>query len=87
MNVQVAIATVKKGTTGMSFESSIGPSHPISEIATSHVCRLEKTRNKGDEKWHVFLIKGVRAHTVSYILTVKWWSGWSKVGDHHPILW
>ena len=38
----------------MSFESSIGPSHPISEIATSHVCRLKKTRNKGDQKSRFF---------------------------------
>ena len=56
-----AIAAVKKGATGMSFESSIGPSHPISEIATSHVCRLKKTRNEGDQKLRVFLIKRVRA--------------------------
>ena len=48
------IAAVKKGTTGMSFESSIGPSHLISEIVTSHVCRLKKTRNKGDQKSHLF---------------------------------
>ena len=37
----------------MSFKSSIGPSHPISEIATSHVCRLKKTRNEGDQKYCV----------------------------------
>ena len=27
---------------------SIGPSHPISEIGTSHIYRLKKTRNEGD---------------------------------------
>ena len=43
-----AFTAVKKGTSGMSFESSMGPSHPISEIVTSHVCRLKKTRNEGD---------------------------------------
>ena len=41
----------------MSFKSIIGPNHPISEIATSHVYRLKKTRNEGDQKSHVFLIK------------------------------
>ena len=56
-----AIPAVKKGTTGMSFESSIGPSYPISEIATSHVYMLKKTRNEGDQKSCVFLIKRVRA--------------------------
>ena len=49
-----AFTAVKKGTSGMSFESSIGPSHPISEIVTSHVCRLKKTRNEGDWKNGVF---------------------------------
>ena len=45
---------VKKGTNGMSFKSIIGPSQPISEIVTSHVCRLKKTRNEGDQKSHFF---------------------------------
>ena len=56
-----ATAAVKKGKSGMSFESSIGPSHPISDIVTSDVCRLKKTRNKGDWKPQVFLVKGVMA--------------------------
>ena len=43
-----AIAAVKQRTTEMSFVSSIGPSHPISEIGTSHIYRLKKTRNEGD---------------------------------------
>ena len=38
------------GTTWMSFESSIGPSHPISEIVTSHhVCRLKRLE-QGEKK-------------------------------------
>ena len=38
--ISPAIVAVKKTATGMSFEFSIGPSHPISEIATrvSHRC-------------------------------------------------
>ena len=43
--------------------------HPISEIVTSHVCRLKKTRNEGDQKLHVFLIKKrVRVHSI-----IKFW--------------
>ena len=34
----------------MGFASNIEPSHPNSEIVTSHVYRLKKTRNKGDWK-------------------------------------
>ena len=43
----------KNRTTGISFvSSSIGPNHPISEIATSHVYRLKKTKNESDRvKW------------------------------------
>ena len=66
----------------MSFKSSIGPSHPISEIATSHVCRLKKTRKEGDQKSHVFLFNQESEGTVSYILSVKWLSDCSEVGDH-----
>ena len=52
---------VKKETGEMSSKSSIGPSHPISEKATSHVGEgLNKTSNKGGQKLHVFLIKRVR---------------------------
>ena len=54
------IVAVKKITTGISFVSSIGPSHPISEITFSHVYRLKKTRNEGDRKTRVFLIKRER---------------------------
>ena len=50
----------KAKTTEMSFASSIGPSHPISEIGTSHTHRIKTTRNKGDRKLHVLLIKRVR---------------------------
>ena len=72
--------TVKKTTTGMSFIFSIGPSHPISEIATSHVYKLKKTRNKGDLKSCFFNQES--EVTVSYILIAKWLSGCSEVGDH-----
>ena len=52
------IATVKKGAIVMSFKSSIGLSHhPNSEIATSHVYRIKKTRNKGDQKLCVFRVR------------------------------
>ena len=44
----------------MSFIFSIGPSHIISEIATSLVYKIKKTRNEGDLKLYVFLIKRVR---------------------------
>ena len=76
--ISPAIAAVKKTTTGMSFKLSIGPSHPISEIVTSHVYWLKKTRsrNMGDLKLHVFLIKRVQCH----IFWVS--SGCSEVGDH-----
>ena len=54
-----------KRTAGMSFISR-GPNHPISEFATSHVYRLKKTRNEGDLKLHVFLIKRVRIQCYIY---------------------
>ena len=44
-----AIAVAKKGTTGMSFKPSMGPtSQPISESVTFHFCSLKKIRNEGD---------------------------------------
>ena len=61
-----AIAAEKKRTTGMSFVSSIGPSHLISEIATSHVYRLKKTRNESDLKSRFVLIKRVRIQCYIY---------------------
>ena len=64
----------------MSFESSTGPNHPISEITSSHVCNLKKTRNKGDQKSHFFNQES--EGTVLYILSVKWLSSCSEVGDH-----
>ena len=73
--------TVKKIITGMSFIFSIGPSRPISEIATSHVYKLnKKTRNEGDLKSRFFNQES--EVTVSYILIAKWLSGCSEVGDH-----
>ena len=41
---------VKKGTTGIHFRSSIASNHSISEMATSHICRLKKIREEGDQK-------------------------------------
>ena len=41
-----AILAVKKGKNEMSFKSSIKPSCPISEIATSHVCRLKNLERR-----------------------------------------
>ena len=43
---------------------------PISEIATSHIYRLKKTRNKGDRKLCVFLIER-RVRTQCYIFWVS----------------
>ena len=73
------IAVVKqKRTTEMSFASSIsiGPSHPISEIVTSHIYRLKKTRirNEGDRKLCFFLIK--RESSGWLVATVRY------IGDH-----
>ena len=63
----------KKRTSGESFESIIGPSNPVSEIATSHDCRLKKTRNKGGQKSRAFLIKRVRAQChISECQVVEW---------------
>ena len=54
---------------------AIGPSHPISEIATSRVCRLKNTRNKGDLK--KFFFNQVSEGKMSDILSViiKWLGG------------
>ena len=60
---------------------AIGPSHSIFEIATSHVYRLKKTRNEGDLKSRVFFNQDSE-DTEPYILSVKWLSGCSEVGDH-----
>ena len=57
---------VKQRATEMSFVSSIGPSHPISEIGTSHIYRFNQ-ESEG---------------TVLYILSIKWLIGCSQVGDH-----
>ena len=65
----------------MSFVFSIGPSHHISEIATSHIYKLKKTRNEGDLKLHVFFNQESE-ETVPYISSVKWLSDCSEVGGH-----
>ena len=61
----------------MSFVFSIGPSHTIPEIVTSHIYRLKKTksRNVGDLKLCVFFNQ---KSAVSYILSVKV----VAIGDH-----
>ena len=69
----------------MSLKSNIGPIHLISETATSHICSLKRTKNRGDRKSCVFLIKRVIIYVVCsmlYILDVKWLSGCSEVRDH-----
>ena len=61
-----AFTAVKKGTSGISFESSIGPSHPISEIVTSHVCRLLKRLEMRVTKKMVCFFNQESEGTVSY---------------------
>ena len=72
----------KNRKTGISFVSSIGPNHPISEIATSHVYRLKKTRNESDRAKIANFLNQKSENTLLDILCVKWLSGCSKVGDH-----
>ena len=55
-----AIAAVKKEKNKMNLKSSIGPSHPISEIATSHVYRIKRLETRVIKN-HVFSNKRVRA--------------------------
>ena len=77
-----AIVSVKKEKCETSFKSSIRPSRPISEITTSHICRLKRLETQLIKNYiSVFLIKRVRAH-MSYILGVKWLSGCNEVGYH-----
>ena len=77
----------------MSFVSSIGSTHPVSEISTSHVYRLKKTRNEGDWKFHIFLIKRVRTQCLYSECQVVEWLQWGrrwnipKIGPSHPISW
>ena len=55
---------------------------PISEIATSHIYKLKKTRNKGDRNLVFFFNQEESEDTMLYILSVKWLSCCSEVGDH-----
>ena len=75
-----AIAAVKKEKTETNFKSSVGPSYPISEIATSHVCTLKRLETKVIKN-HVCQHQESEG-TMSYILGVKWLSGCSEVGNH-----
>ena len=81
-----ALALVKRGTSEMSFKSSNEPIHPISEKETGcgNNCRLiKKTRNEGDQKLCVVLIRRASEGTVSYILSMKWLSCYSEARDHN----
>ena len=63
----------------MSFKSSTGPSHPISEI-TTRGCRLKRLETQSI-KDQVFSNQENEG-TMSYILGVKCLSGCSELGDH-----
>ena len=61
----------KNRKTGISFVSSIGPNHPISEIATSHVYMLKKTRNESDRAKIANFLNQKSENTLLYILWVS----------------
>ena len=70
-----------KTATGMSFVFSIGPSHPISEIATSHVYRLKKTRNESDRAKIANFLNQKSENTRCYIFCecqVVEWLQWGR---------
>ena len=61
----------KNRTPGISFvSSSIGPTHPISEIATSNVYRLKKTKikNESDRAKIANFLNQKNENTLLYIL-------------------
>ena len=62
----------KNRTTGINFvSSSIGPNQPISEIATSHVYRLKKTKNESDRAKIANFLNQKNENTLLYILWVS----------------
>ena len=63
-----AIVAVKNEKREARFKSSLGPSSPISEITTSHVCRLKRQETQLFKKPSVFLIKRVK----TYMLYIFW---------------
>ena len=86
----------KNRTTGISFvSSSIRPNHAISEIATSHVYRLKKTRNESDRAKIANFLNQKSKNTRCYIFcecqVVEWlqWGrrSWNipKIDAIHPI--
>ena len=90
----VAIAAAKKRTTGIRFVTSIGSSHPVSEIATSHVYRLKKTRNEGDLKSRVFQSRKWGHSAIYSECRVVEWLQWGRrswniprIGPSYLILW
>ena len=66
----------------MSFKFSIGPSYPIFWNSNFSPLLVRKTKNEGDQKSCVSLIKIVRAPCHNCILGFKWLSGCSEEGDH-----
>ena len=57
------IAAVRKGKSEMNLKFSIGPSQPISKIATSHVCiaGLKKLGDESGGKLNAFLIENMKS--------------------------
>ena len=86
----LAIAAVKKEKSQMSFKSIIGPSHPISEIATSHVCGLKRLETRVIKNYVFFESREWGWEWVSSGLLFQWgrrtWHV-AKIGPSHPILW
>ena len=81
-----ALALVKRGTSEMSFKSSNEPINPISEKETgcgNNYRLIKKTRNEGDQKLCVVLIRRTSEGAVSYILSMKWLSCYSEVRYHN----
>ena len=75
-----AIVAVKKEKSEMSFKSSIRPSHPISEMATSHVCGIKRLEMRVI-KIRVFFLSREWGRNVIYSeCQVFEWLQW--VGDH-----
>ena len=70
------ILAAKRGKSAMSFKSSIGPIHSVSNISTSYILQVKKTRNKS--RFSNQDRKGI----VSYIMGVKCLSGCIEVRDH-----
>ena len=78
-----AIAAVNKEKSQISLKFSTGPSHPISEIANSHVCGLKRLKTRVI-KICMFFYNQESEGAVSYILGVRWFSGSGEVGGHGP---